>query len=1027
MDKSVVSATANEPNQYNEQASTRFPSSSSTELCIKCHGRPTRQKRKRTSPEDQVILEAAYQRDSRPDKIARLALSQHVSLGEKEVQIWFQNRRQSSRRKARPLSPCEVAQYPMRHYAYKQSYPQPNSLSVEPIGHEIRQPKHHQYQSLLSASGGQAIANLDNSPAVHGKPPGSSLSAGPSLTWEALALASSTSSTPSCFSSRSKGSVPISDIVNSPSMPISSDAQRRRLKRPTSFVRLAMSSDGNASVVAGHGRSSQPFGTPQAGIFAAESTDNGRRRSNDPRPDYNCLDRMRSRDSRAWEFWCDKSSRVEMEERVLRDPTGSAANAISLVRSRSGRSILGALPAQRNLIPLGQLPTGNRQNDKGNKESRCTAASPKVQRGSNSAGTWIKSTAKSNTEDNITVYISGNESDKENWLPSTGKRNSACFTKNSAIPTKDLVTETALAYPSRPLGSPKLVESGPNAALPVPARQGDLGNESSADDLTCAQRLLSLSYGDWICPTIGATPNSSMSSQHSDASMFRAAALDSKRVSIGIVGAGFAGLRCADVLLSHGCDVTIFEARDRLGGRVAQSDRLGHKVDLGPNWIHGTSSNPIFEIAKETGTYLQHWSDEVMLFDSDGKPISKVESAELMHLLWDDDGLIADAYRYSREHSDSIDPDKSLFDFFVERSQSKYQHLPEEVARQKRETLLKVARTWGAYVGSPVTRQSLKYFWMEECLEGETPFVAETFHKILDAVAKPAARANILLETVVSKFRAHVSNRPSLMTTDGSEYEFDHVVITTPLGWLHRNMHAFEPPLPNHFVEAIGHVGYGTLDKVYITWPEAYWNVSSVQGSHSPGAAKTEEVRVESDRHWPGKMHWLTPMYAMETNHLQWNQEGFSLAALKPTQYAHPTILFYIYGECSRYIGALVANTNSDSERDSKLIEFFRPYFSRLPNYTASNLSCIPSSVLATAWAADEFAGYGSYCNVNVGLRSGKQVFETVRHGVPERHLWFAGEHTAPYASLGTSTGAYVSGESVARRILDANGMAAVP
>ena len=35
-----------------------------------------------------------------------------------------------------------------------------------------------------------------------------------------------------------------------------------------------------------------------------------------------------------------------------------------------------------------------------------------------------------------------------------------------------------------------------------------------------------------------------------------------------IVGAGISGLRCADVLLSHGFKVTILEARDRIGGRV---------------------------------------------------------------------------------------------------------------------------------------------------------------------------------------------------------------------------------------------------------------------------------------------------------------------------------------------------------------------------------------------------------------------------------------------------------------------------
>jgi hypothetical protein len=39
------------------------------------------------SPEDQEILEAAYKRDPKPDKAARLELVKQVALGEKEVQV----------------------------------------------------------------------------------------------------------------------------------------------------------------------------------------------------------------------------------------------------------------------------------------------------------------------------------------------------------------------------------------------------------------------------------------------------------------------------------------------------------------------------------------------------------------------------------------------------------------------------------------------------------------------------------------------------------------------------------------------------------------------------------------------------------------------------------------------------------------------------------------------------------------------------------------------------------------------------
>ncbi len=47
---------------------------------------------------------------------------------------------------------------------------------------------------------------------------------------------------------------------------------------------------------------------------------------------------------------------------------------------------------------------------------------------------------------------------------------------------------------------------------------------------------------------------------------------------------------------------------------------------------------------------------------------------------------------------------------------------------------------------------------------------------------------------------------------------------------------------------------------------------------------------------------------------------------------------------------------------------------------------------------------------------------EALREGCPERGIWFAGEHTAPFVALGTVTGAYWSGEAVAKRVAEAYG-----
>jgi hypothetical protein len=43
----------------------------------------------------------------------------------------------------------------------------------------------------------------------------------------------------------------------------------------------------------------------------------------------------------------------------------------------------------------------------------------------------------------------------------------------------------------------------------------------------------------------------------------------SKAPHVCIIGAGMAGLKCADTLLRKGVDVTVLEARNRIGGRVS--------------------------------------------------------------------------------------------------------------------------------------------------------------------------------------------------------------------------------------------------------------------------------------------------------------------------------------------------------------------------------------------------------------------------------------------------------------------------
>ena len=62
------------------------------------------------------------------------------------------------------------------------------------------------------------------------------------------------------------------------------------------------------------------------------------------------------------------------------------------------------------------------------------------------------------------------------------------------------------------------------------------------------------------------------------------------RKKIIIIGAGIAGLAACNYLVEHDFDVTILEARNRIGGR-SDNDALGIPLGAGANWIHGVDNS----------------------------------------------------------------------------------------------------------------------------------------------------------------------------------------------------------------------------------------------------------------------------------------------------------------------------------------------------------------------------------------------------------------------------------------------------
>ncbi|KAK6513535.1 hypothetical protein TWF281_005158 [Arthrobotrys megalospora] len=464
----------------------------------------------------------------------------------------------------------------------------------------------------------------------------------------------------------------------------------------------------------------------------------------------------------------------------------------------------------------------------------------------------------------------------------------------------------------------------------------------------------------------------------------------SKKPKVVVIGAGTCGLRAAEVLIQAGCEVKVLEARDRVGGRIATTSKLGLPLDLGANWIHGNVGNPIIEIAEKAGSsYSIDELDDTVVFTPDGSLLPKRLGDEVVTKMWDyfDEGIT-----YSAQNMTTIQPNISFMEYYKERVQA-------EGWDEKRSAYqIQVADLLGSIVATEIKKQDFRNLHMEEPIPGENLFLSSTYGPVMDLMAKTVLKNECLeLNTPVEQVETlQTADGPvhSIYTKDGEVHTANAVLCAIPLGSLKQDRIKFDPPIPEKIRQSIKHLGYGSLEKTYITFPKAFW----MDG--------------------PSYFIFLADSTVSERK----TMAAISLAHIAPP-YNQPTLLFYTHGETSKQITDILQMSTPEEAR-TKILTFFHPYISKLPNYSVENPDCTPLDYTSTNWLNDEYAGNGSYTNFPVGLVDGIEDVKTIEAGVPEQRLWFCGEHTAPLLGLASVSGAYWAGEIAAKRCLEAFGMA---
>ncbi len=264
-----------------------------------------------------------------------------------------------------------------------------------------------------------------------------------------------------------------------------------------------------------------------------------------------------------------------------------------------------------------------------------------------------------------------------------------------------------------------------------------------------------------------------------------------------VIGAGMAGLAAARDLMRAGLQVTVLEARARLGGRILTDTSWGFPLDLGAAWIHGVCGpHPIAELAEQAVSGRKALNPLALrVFRAAGQEVS-----------WDE---IVSAFQAASHPASAAPKPPSALDAWVRATQTlRWGVAPEALLP-------------GTEIGETGEDQLL--------LRGHGPLI-DLLAQGLDLRTEQTVRRITLMADRV------------LVQTQRASFLADRVLVTVPLGVLKAALFerqiVFSPPLPETKQRAIERLGVGLCNKVALRFARPFWPpTSELLGCATPGSA----------------------------------------------------------------------------------------------------------------------------------------------------------------------------------------------
>lgn len=272
-----------------------------------------------------------------------------------------------------------------------------------------------------------------------------------------------------------------------------------------------------------------------------------------------------------------------------------------------------------------------------------------------------------------------------------------------------------------------------------------------------------------------------------------------------VIGAGIAGLAAANLLQRQGADVTILEARERIGGRIHVDYSWGMPVAKGAAWIHGGQNNPMLDLAKQYNCQLFPYLSQSYYFGPQGKLLSATELNKFNH-------SFERALDKAKAYALTAESDCSLAQA-VQRSWK-----PESSDVIQQALLNKQLKFFENYMGANWECLSARYWDIGGSLAEENFIIGGGYANILQELAKECdIKLNVYVNSI--DFR---KEKIKILTSQG-EFVADKVIVTVPLGVLKTKKIKFIPQLPAAKLKAIDAIGMGLFDVIGLQFSKSFW------------------------------------------------------------------------------------------------------------------------------------------------------------------------------------------------------------